>query len=89
MAKPKALLRRFFAPVLAHGGSLARDERGVTAIEFGLLGLPFFAIMLAVMETAMMFLGTQILADEASGIRLVATWRRFGGVAGPARPRFS
>jgi Flp pilus assembly protein TadG len=62
-------LRRFFAPAIARGRGLARDERGVTAIEFGLLGLPFFAIILAVLETSMMFLGTQILdgaVEEAS-----------------------
>jgi Flp pilus assembly protein TadG len=38
----------------------ARDTRGVTAIEFGLLALPFFAIVLAILETALVFMAGEI-----------------------------
>lgn len=38
-----------------------RDERGVTAIEFGLLSLPFFSILGAILETSVVFLSGQIL----------------------------
>lgn len=40
---------------------LVADERGVTAIEFGILALPFFAVIAAILETSMSFLGAQIL----------------------------
>lgn len=40
---------------------LLRDERGATLIEFGLLALPFFAIIGAIVETAMVFLSGQLL----------------------------
>ena len=51
-----------------------RDERGVTAIEFAILALPFFAIIGAILETALVFLASQILdgaVQDAS--RLIRT----------------
>lgn len=39
----------------------AADERGTTAIEFGLLGVPFFGLLAAILETSYVFLGGQIL----------------------------
>ena len=41
--------------------ALGRDENGVTAVEFGLLAVPFFTIILAILQTATMFLATQVL----------------------------
>lgn len=38
-----------------------KNEEGVTAIEFGLLALPFFAIIGAIIETSLVFLASQIL----------------------------
>lgn len=38
-----------------------RDEKGVTAIEFGLLAVPFFSIIGAILETSVVFLSGQIL----------------------------
>lgn len=38
-----------------------RDESGVTVVEFGLLAVPFFSILGAVIETSMVFLSGQIL----------------------------
>ncbi|WEK03572.1 MAG: pilus assembly protein [Candidatus Devosia phytovorans] len=38
-----------------------RDERGATAVEVGLLALPFFTIIGAILETALIFLSGQIL----------------------------
>lgn len=40
---------------------LARDESGVTAIEFGMLAFPFFAIIGAIMQTSVVFLASQVL----------------------------
>ena len=34
----------------------ARDEEGAAAIEFGLVSIPFLAILFAIMETAFVFL---------------------------------
>ena len=46
---------------LARGCALLRDEAGVTAVEFGILALPFFTVILAIIQTAIMFLATQVL----------------------------
>jgi Flp pilus assembly protein TadG len=52
---------------------LTRDERGVTAIEFALLALPFFGIVGAIMQTSVIFLSSQVLEsavqDAARTIR--------------------
>jgi Flp pilus assembly pilin Flp len=40
---------------------LRRDERGVTAVEFAFLGLPFFGIIAAIMQTSVIFLASQVL----------------------------
>nr|WP_295890105.1 TadE/TadG family type IV pilus assembly protein [uncultured Devosia sp.] len=51
-----------------------RDERGVTAIEFGLLALPFFSILAAILETALVFLSGQALDSAVQDIsRLIRT----------------
>jgi len=39
----------------------AGDQRGVTAIEFAVLAIPFFTIIAAILETALVFLAGQIL----------------------------
>lgn len=39
---------------------LRHDERGVTAVEFGLLALPFFAIIGAILETGLVLLASQV-----------------------------
>ena len=46
--------RQFVATVRSRGRALLRDEAGVTAIEFGILALPFFTIILAIIQTAIM-----------------------------------
>jgi Flp pilus assembly protein TadG len=74
MSRNSSLLRRLFAPAIVQGRAFSRDERGVTAIEFAILGLPFFTIILAILETAMVFLAGQVLdsaVEDAS--RLIRT----------------
>ena len=61
MNRVRILMSRLVAPALVQGRRFARDERGVTAIEFGILALPFFTIILAIIQTAIMFLATQVL----------------------------
>lgn len=54
--------------------SFARDESGVTAVEFGLLALPFFSIIGAIIETSLVFLSGQILDSSVQDIsRLIRT----------------
>lgn len=53
---------------------LARDTRASVALEFGILAVPFFALIGATLETAVMFLTAQILdsaVQDAS--RLIRT----------------
>lgn len=64
------------SPAISRGHAFARDDRGVTAIEFGILALPFFTLILAIIETAMVFLAGQVLdsaVEDAS--RMVKTGR--------------
>lgn len=55
-------------------GRLRRDEKGAVAIEFALLALPFFTLILAIIETSMVFFASQIMdsAVQDAG-RLVRT----------------
>ncbi len=72
-------MRSLFAPAIRRGRAFARDERGVTAIEFGILALPFFTLIFAIIETAMMFFAQQILdsaTEDAS--RMIKTGQAQG-----------
>lgn len=54
--------------------AFARDERGVTAVEFGLLAIPFFSIVGAILETSVVFLSGQILESAVNDVsRLIRT----------------
>lgn len=59
---------------LLRGGRFGRDERGTTIIEFALLGVPFFAIVGAILETSVVFLASQVLDSAVSDAsRLIRT----------------
>ena len=76
MAQRSTFLRRLIAPAVSRGQAFARDERGVTAIEFGFLALPFFTIIFAILETTMVFFAGQVLdsaVEDAS--RMIKTGR--------------
>ena len=50
------------------------NESGVTAIEFAMLGLPFFAIIGAILETALIFFASQVLDSALNdSARLIRT----------------
>jgi len=53
--------QRLLSPVIGRGRALAHDQAGATAIEFGILALPFFTIIFAIVETSMVFFAGQIL----------------------------
>lgn len=61
MPRARHSMNRLLSPALELVRDFARDERGVTAIEFGVLALPFFTIILAIIQTATMFLASQVL----------------------------
>jgi Flp pilus assembly protein TadG len=51
-----------------------KDETGATAVEFGLVAVPFFALMFAILETAIAFFAQQLLEETLSRTaRLVRT----------------
>jgi Flp pilus assembly pilin Flp len=51
-----------------------KDERGVTAVEFGLVALPFIALMFAILETALVFFAGQALETAiGNSARLIRT----------------
>ena len=41
--------------------SFARDREGSSAVEFGLVALPFMAILLAILETGLVFFASQVI----------------------------
>lgn len=52
----------------------AHNERGTTAVEFGLLAVPFFALVGAILETALIFLAGQVLDSAVNdSSRLIRT----------------
>lgn len=65
----------------SHTGGLMRlirrfsgDKSGVTAIEFGILGLPFFAMIAVIMETSVVFLSSNIFESALhDSVRLIRT----------------
>ena len=69
-------------PALRGAGRFGRDERGVTLIEFGILALPFFTIIAAILETSLVFFASQVLdsAVQDAG-RLIRTGQMQTGAA--------
>lgn len=55
------LMRRLLAPAVRKGRRFVREEDGVTIIEFALLAIPFFTIIVAILETSLVFFAGQIL----------------------------
>jgi Flp pilus assembly protein TadG len=56
------------------GRRLLRDERGVTAVEFGLLALPFFTLIGGILQTSIIFLATQVMESAVyDAARLIRT----------------
>jgi Flp pilus assembly protein TadG len=60
--------------VLPRRQGFRHDESGATAIEFGMLALPFFALIGAILETAIVLLSGEILDSAVQDVsRLVRT----------------
>ena len=53
---------------------LARQEDGTAAVEFGIVALPFLALVFAIIETALVFFASQVLETAAAdSARLIMT----------------
>ncbi|HEY1752906.1 MAG TPA: TadE/TadG family type IV pilus assembly protein [Caulobacteraceae bacterium] len=62
-----------------------RARRGATAVEFALVGLPFFALLFSILELGMMFMTqTTIEASAISNARLIRTGQLQAGGANSA-----
>lgn len=73
-------MRRTLAPAVRRGAGLAGDERGAVAIEFAFLAVPFFALIFAILETAMVFFAQQILESALQdSIRKIRTGQSQAG----------
>jgi Flp pilus assembly protein TadG len=71
---PKRSWKTAILSPFKRGRTFGCDERGTTAIEFALLGIPFFALIGAILETAFVFLSGQVMdsaVQDAS--RLIRT----------------
>lgn len=59
---------------IAAARRLRRHEDGATAVEFGLIAVPFLALVFAIMETALVFFAGQTLETAAAdSARLIMT----------------
>ena len=80
MSLRSSWLKRLLSPAIRRARAFGDDERGVTAIEFGILALPFFTIVLAIVETALVFLAGQILDSAVNdSSRLIRTGQAQNG----------
>lgn len=81
MERGRALISRVFALRIGRllprrRRDFLRDESGVTVIEFGLLAVPFFSILAAIMETSVVFLSGQVMDSAVQDVsRLIRTGR--------------
>lgn len=67
-------LRKLMSPAIRRGQAFGPDERGVTAIEFAFLAIPFFTFITAIVETSLVFLAGQILDSAVQdSARLIRT----------------
>ena len=59
---------------LARVVRFGKDENGATAVEFSIVALPFFALMFAILETALAFFAAQVMETAVSNAsRLIRT----------------
>lgn len=74
--RKKPLLAHLISPVLSvrHKRSFLRDKNGATAIEFGLIGIPFFMLLFAILEVGLSFMVNRLVDDAVSNAaRLIKT----------------
>lgn len=80
MKKPPRRLRQVISDTLCQRFGFVRDQRGVTVVEFSMLALPFFALIGAIVETAIVFLASQVLDSAVQDTsRLIRTGQAQSG----------
>jgi Flp pilus assembly protein TadG len=64
-------------------GRFRRDRNGSAAIQFAMIGIPFFMMMFAIIETAIIFFATQVLETATQdSARLIMTGQaQMGGMS--------
>jgi len=74
MTVPDKIFRFKFLSAFYRRHKFARDDRGAIAVEFALLALPFFTIIAAILETAIVFMASQVLESSVHDTsRLIKT----------------
>ena len=69
-----AKIGRFAAGMIALLRRFAQERHGVTAIEFGIVAVPFFGLLLGTIEVALVFFATQLIDSGLSEAgRLIRT----------------
>jgi Flp pilus assembly protein TadG len=67
-------IRRSLDRLKKSSRSFSRKRNGATAVEFGIIALPFFALKLSIIETALIFWAGQVLeAGTSEASRLIRT----------------
>lgn len=56
----------FSAPKIVR--RFSKDQDGVTAIEFAMLAMPFFALLMAIVETSLLFFAGQVLESSVDDV---------------------
>ena len=78
--RPIPALSRFAARWFGRAGQFRRDERGVAAVEFAMIGVPFFAIIFAIVQTTLVFLADQLLETAVTDAsRQIRTGQAYSG----------
>jgi hypothetical protein len=66
MHNRQAWLTRLLARMIRRGTAFHRSQRAAVAVEFALLALPFFTIIAAILETALVFFAGQVLESAVN-----------------------
>jgi len=76
-----ANVKRHFRRLLARPWCrFSRNEEGATAVEFGIVALPFIALLFAIIETALIFFSGQVLETAVTdSARLILTGQAQSG----------
>ena len=64
--KPNSVLSYFQVPKVVR--RLRKEEDGVTAIEFAMLAFPFFMLLMAIIETSILFFAGQVLESAVDDV---------------------
>lgn len=74
MRRRRSWIKDIWLRASGRGCALARSESAATAVEFGILALPFFTLIFAILETATVFFAGQILDSAVNdSSRLIRT----------------